>query len=199
MRFSRRALLGGAAALGGCSVLPRPAYVQRTTWPLSLPAPEQHPAKAHGKVLLVRDFQAAPGLDQLGVQWLNPDGSIHVDFYNQWEVAPARAAANDARRWLAASGRFAAVVTPDSGINADLALTAELTTFIADPRTMHARAGLSVTLLNQRVVPARVITQRALSATAPMRAASPDGVVEAQRAALAELMRQVVALMARQA
>ncbi len=195
MSFSRRALLGGTAALGGCSVLPRPAYVQRSTWPLSLYPAEQHPARAHGKVLLVRDFQAAPGLDQLGVQWLNPDGSIHVDFYNQWEVTPARAAADNARRWLAASGLFAAVVTPDSGITADLALTADLTTFIADPRILQARASLAITVLNQAVVPARVVTQRSLSATARMTTDTPAGVVEAQRGALVGLMGQVVTAM----
>lgn len=196
MSFSRRILLGGAAALGGCSVLPRPAYVQRTTWPLSPPAPEQHPPRPHGKVLLVRDFQAAPGLDQLGVQWLNPDGSIHVDFYNQWQVTPARAAADDARRWLAASGLFAAVITPDSGIAADLALTADLTTFIADPRRLEARASLTITVLDQKVVPSRVIMQRSLSATARMTTDTPAGVVEGQRGALAALMGQIVTVMA---
>ncbi|HEY5299495.1 MAG TPA: ABC-type transport auxiliary lipoprotein family protein [Acetobacteraceae bacterium] len=195
----RRTVIAGAAALGGCSVLPRPAYVQRTTWPLSIAPPEQRPARRHGKVLVVRDFQAAPGLDQGGVQWLNPDGSVHVDFYNLWEVTPARAAADDARRWLAASGLFAAVIAPDSGLTADLTLEGELTTFSADPRVLQGRAGLSLTLLDQRATPPRVRTQTTLAATAHMTADTPSGVVAAQRAALASLMGQIVGLLARTA
>ena len=195
----RRAFLAGAAALGGCSVLPQPAYVQRTTWPLSIAPPQQRPPRAHGKVLVVRDFQAAPGLDQVGVQWLNADGSVHVDFYNLWEVTPARAAADNARRWLAASGLFAAVIAPDSGLSADLTLEGELTTFTADPRVLQGRAALSITLLDQRATPPRVRTQTALAATAHMTADTPSGVVAAQKAALASLMGQVVGLLARTA
>lgn len=187
----RRLLLAGTAALGGCSVLPKPAYVQVSTWPLNPAPPAHHPARKHGKVLLARDFLAAPGLDQRGVQWLNADGSVHTDFYNQWEVTPAQAATAGARRWLAASGLFAAVVSPDSGLDADLVLEGEVTAFIADPRVLQARATLAMTLLNQRQAPARVLTQRALSGTAKMPTATPTGVVEAQRAALADVLRKL--------
>ncbi len=193
----RRSVLAAAAALGGCSVLPQPAYVQRSTWPLSLAPPMQRPARARGKVLLVRDFGAAPGLDQLGVQWLNVDGSVHVDFYNLWEVAPAQAATDDARRWLAASGLFAAVVGPYSGLGADLVLEGELTRFVADPRVHQGRAGLAITLLDQRRTPPRALTQRALAGSPTMPADTPAGAVAAQRAALANVLGQVVGAMAR--
>ncbi len=187
----RLALAAGAAALGGCALLSRPAYVQRTTWPLSLAPPEQRQPRRGGKVLLVRDFQAAPGLDERGVQWRNADGSVHVDFYNVWEVTPAQAAADDARRWLVASGRFAAVIGPDSGVPADLVLEAEVTAFIADPRALRGRAAFSITLLNQRAVPPRILTQRAITGIAPMPAPTPDGVVAGQRAALGDALRRL--------
>ena len=196
----RRTLIaaGGAGALAGCSVLPRPAYIQRTTWSLAIAPPVQRPDRTRGKVLLVRDFTAAPGLDQLGVQWLNADGSVHVDFYNVWEVLPAQAIAYDARRWLAASGLFAAVVGADSGLIPDLTLEAELARFIADP-PHEGRAALSITLLNQRAVPTRVLTQRTLSATGPMPAPTPAGVVAGQREALADVLRQLTEVLARYA
>ncbi len=197
--IGRRQLLAvGAAGLSGCSVLPRPAYVQRTTWSLAIMPQVQRPTRSRGKVLLIQDFQAAPGLDQLGVQWLNANGSLHVDFYNLWEVPPAQAAAYDARRWLAASGLFAAVVGPDSGLVADLTLEAELTRFVADP-PHEGRAGLSITLVNQRAVPLRVLTQHTLYGSAPMPAATPAGVVAAQREALADVLRQMTAVLARYA
>jgi cholesterol transport system auxiliary component len=197
--IGRRTLLAaGSAALAGCSVLPSPTYVQRTTWSLAIAPPVQRHTRPHGKVLLVQEFQAAPGLDQLGVQWLNANGSIHVDFYNLWEVPPSQAATYDARRWLAASGLFAAVVGPDSGLIADLILEAELTRFMADP-PHEGRAALSITLLNQRAVPARVLIQRTISAIAPMPAATPAGVVAGQRGALAEVLQHVKAVLARYA
>jgi cholesterol transport system auxiliary component len=193
----RRLFLAGAAALGGCSVLPQPDYVQVSTWPLAPEPPARRPARRHGKVLLVRGFQGGPGLNQRGVQWLNANGSVHVDFYNVWEVAPAQAATAAAQAWLAASGLFAAVIGADSGLDADLALEAELTAFTADPRVLRGQAGLSVTLLNQRAVPARVLTQRAITGTAKMPTDTPVGVVAAQRAALADVLRKLEAVLAR--
>ncbi len=160
--------------------------------------PMQRPTRSRGKVLLVRDFQAGPGLDQLGVQWLNANGSVHVDFYNLWEVPPAQAASYDARRWLAASGLFAAAVGPDSGLIADLTLEAELTRFVAHPPS-QGRAAVSITVLDQRRAPVRVLTQRSIVGTAPMRAATPAGAVEAQREALADVLQQITAVLARYA
>ncbi|HET6184981.1 MAG TPA: ABC-type transport auxiliary lipoprotein family protein [Acetobacteraceae bacterium] len=188
-----------ALALGGCNtILQRPAYVQRTTWPLSLPPPSTIAAGALARprrVLLVQDFTAAPGLDQRGVLWLNADGSIHVDFYNVWEVQPARAVGDNVRRWLTASHLFAAVVGPASGLTADLVLEGELTTFVADPRVLRGRAAMSLILLDQRSVPAKSLLQRTLSAEAPMPQDTPGGVVAAQRDALAALLGNVVQAM----
>lgn len=200
--LSRRALLGGApvfgiGALGGCSVLPQPAYVQRTTWPLSLPPPRQRPARSGGKVLLVRDFQSAPGLDQVGLQWLNANRSVHVDFYNVWEVPPARAAADNARRWLAASGLFAAVIGPDSGVTADLVLEGEVTRFIADPLKLTGFAALAVTVIDQRAVPPKVRLQQVVSGQAAMPSDTPAGIAAALQAALAGLLRDLEGVMAR--
>jgi cholesterol transport system auxiliary component len=179
-------------------VLQRPAYVQQTTWPLNLPPPPSLESRRHGrKVLLVQDFQAAPGLEQRGVEWLNANGSVHIDFYNLWEVLPASAVTYDARRWLAASGLFAAVVGPGSGLTPDLMLNGELTSFIADPRVLRAKAALAITLLDLRSVPPRVLTQRSLSASAPMPKPTPDGVVAGQRAALAHLLHELVRTLAR--
>jgi cholesterol transport system auxiliary component len=193
----RRGLIAaGTALLGGCSVLPQPRYVQQTTWPLAVSPPEMPARSRRGrKILLVRDFQASPGLDQRGVQWLNPDGSVHVDFYNLWSVLPAQGVTDSARRWLLASGRFRAVVAPDSGVIPDLTLEAELTTLIADPRLLQGRAGLAITVLNQDAQPARVLEQRTLAGQARMPTDNPAGVVAAERGALADMLRGLLRTM----
>ena len=100
-------------------MVPQAAYVQRTVWPLTVRRKVALPPRRGGKVLVVRDLTAGPGLDQRGVQWLLPNGSLHVDYYNQWAVPPAEGVTDDLRRWLADSGLFAAVVGPDSGVAGD--------------------------------------------------------------------------------
>ena len=102
--MNRRWLLAGLAALGGCSVLPNAPYPQRREWPLTVRRSPALPPNPGGPVLLVRMMTAAPGLEARGLQWLLPDGSLHVDFYEQWAVPPAHAAEAALRQWLAESG-----------------------------------------------------------------------------------------------
>ncbi len=195
-RISRRLTLAGAgaAALGGCStVLSRPASVQRTLWPLAASRPTALPRRTRGKVLVVGDFRAAPGLDQVGLQWLQPDGSVHVDFYNVWAVQPAQALTDDMRRWLAASGLFAAVVGPDSGLTADLTLDGELVSLVATPHLRQGRAAASLTLLDPRATPPRVLMQRPVSAAAPMPTDTPAGVAAALQAAVVGVLQRTQA------
>lgn len=177
--LSRRLLLVGTAALGGCSVLPQAAYVERTEWPLVVRCPSVLPPRTGGKVLVVRDLTPAPGLERRGVQWLRPDGSLHVDFYNQWAVPPAEGVTDDLRRWLAGSGLFAAVVGPDSGLAGDLVLEGELTSFLGDPAKMQARVALALVLIGARATPAKVLMQRTIVGEAPIQAATPAGMVAA--------------------
>jgi cholesterol transport system auxiliary component len=193
--MNRRSLLGGLAALGGgwlggCSVLPSQPYVQKRDWPLVVDRPASLPPRSNGRVLLVRSITAAPGLDARGVQWLLPDGSVHVDYYEQWAVPPAQATEDSLRRWLAASGQFSAVIGPGSRINADLVLEGELTAFVGDPAAGVARAALAAVLLDQRASSTRVLLQLTETATAPLGSADPAAVVAALRAALASVLAQ---------
>ena len=195
----RRIVLGGVAALAGCSLLPQPAPVQRVSWPLAVSPPNPLPTRRRGKVLMVRDLSSGPGLDQLGLQWLNANGSLHLDFYNAWSVPPAQALSDDMRRWLAGSGLFAAVVGPDSPVTGDLALGGELTTFVGVPSLLEGRAAASIVLQDTRANPARVLTQRTVSGTARMPTPTPAGVAAALQAATVDLLRHTEADLARYA
>jgi len=187
--LSRRSVWLGAVGLAGCSVLPKTPYVEQTQWPLFVKRPETLPRRPNGPVLAVRDVAPAPGLDQRGLQWLLPNGSVHVDFYNQWAVPPAQAVTTDLQQWLAAAGLFSGVVAVGSGLTPDLELDATLTTFIADPRVMTAHAALALVLINQHAIPAKVLLQRTVSADVHMTADTPEGMVDALRAALADVLR----------
>jgi len=166
--MNRRWVLAGLSALGGCSMLPNVPYEPRREWPLTLDRPSVLPPDTGGPVLLVRMMAAAPGLEARGLQWLRPDGSVHVDFYEQWAVPPAQAVEAALRQWLANSGRFAAVVGPGSRMPATLVLEPELTTLIADPQRHVARAAVALVLLGRRHDRDSVLLQQTIAAEAPL-------------------------------
>ncbi|MBS0561592.1 MAG: membrane integrity-associated transporter subunit PqiC [Proteobacteria bacterium] len=189
----RRGLLaaGLAGALAaGCSVLPAAPYPQRRDWPILAARPNPLPPRPRGPVLLVRSVTPAPGLDRRGLQVLQPDGSMQVDFYEQWAVAPADGVEAALREWLAGSGLYAAVVAPGSRLSPGLALEAELQQFWADPGAGVARVALAVVLLDLRPGATKVRLQRTIAATAPLGGTAPPDVARAILAALAEALGQ---------
>ena len=186
----RRWVLAGIASLSGCSLLPQAPYVQRRDWPLDVNRPSVVPRNQRGRVLLLRTVRAGPGLDARGMQWLQRDGSLHVDFYEQWAVPPAQAVENDLRQWLADSGRFSAVVAPGSKLNADLVIEGELDTFVADPNTGLARVALALVLIDQRQGSTTVLLQRTVAAEVRLGGDQPPAIADAMRAAIVDVLRQ---------
>jgi ABC-type uncharacterized transport system auxiliary subunit len=189
----RRAWLAGAVGLAGCSVLPEQPYLQKRDWPLAARRGSVLPPRRSGPVLLVRSVQPAPGLETRGLQWVLPDGSLHVDYYEQWAVPPAQATEDSLRQWLADAGLFAAVVAPGSRLPADLVLEGELTAFVGDPRAGVARAGLALVLMDERPKPVRVLLQTTESAEVPLSGTQPPVVAQALVASLADVLRRTEA------
>ena len=190
----RRAALGlaGAGALSGCGVLARPAYVQRRVWPVVVHPPQLRPARPDRPVLAVRMLSAGPGLATTAVEWLRPDGSLHRDFYNQWAVPPAEGVTDALRSWLAASGRFGAVVGADSGLTPTLTLEGQLTAFLGEPARGRAEVRLALVLRRG----GQLLTQRNVTGRARLTDAMPEAVVHATLTALAEACAGVERLVA---
>jgi cholesterol transport system auxiliary component len=186
----RRSVLTGALALSGCSLVPQTPYVQRRDWPLDVQRPSTASQKRGGRVLLVRNVRAAPGLDARGMQWLQRDGSVHVDFYEQWAVPPAQAVEDDLRRWLTDAGLFNAVVAQGSRMNADFVLEGELNTFMADPNAGVARVALALVLLDQRGGSTKVLMQRTETAEVKLAGNDAPAIAEGMKAAIVEVLRK---------
>jgi ABC-type uncharacterized transport system auxiliary subunit len=176
------------AAVGGCSVLPETPYVQRRDWPLDVRRPTTMAAPKQRRVLLVRAVRAGPGLGARGLRWLLPDGSVHVDFYEQWSVPPAEAVEDDTRRWLADAGLFSAVVATGSRLTADYVLEGELLTFITDRNAGVARVALALVLIDQRPSPIKVLLQKTETADVKLASSDPPAMAGAMRAAIAEVL-----------
>jgi cholesterol transport system auxiliary component len=181
----------GASALGGCGLSERP-YLARRDWPLTVSRPGSLPPRAAGRVLLVRTIEPGPGMAARGLQSLKPDGTVVVSFYDQWAAPPAEAVEADLRNWLGQSGVFAAVISSGSRAAPDVVLEATLTALIADQGAHEARATMSVLLLSEQLLTARVLMQAVLTGHAPLVAgADAPAQVDASKAALADLLGQV--------
>ncbi len=190
--MKRRLLLAGlSSALAGCSVLPARPYLEKRQWPLEVRRPSIVPPRPGAKTLLVRTLRAAPGLEQRGLQRVQNDGSIHVDFYEEWSVPPADAVEDALRRWLAASGLFAAVLAPGSRAHADYALEGELQSLLATPAQGSSRAGLGLVLLDLRPSPVKIVLQANESAEAPLAGTDASDLAQSGREAVARLMAAV--------
>ena len=189
-------MLAAFLALTGCGLGERP-YLERRQWPLIVRRPTTRPPRDRGRVLLIRTFTSGPGLDARGLQSLQPDGSVKVDFYEEWAVPTGQGAEDDLRQWLADSGLFAAVTSPGSRLPADLVLEGDLTAFWADIPALRARAALAVVLIDQRPSPVKVLLQRTFAAEAPLRSRDAPAIAGALRMALADVFQQVEAALSR--
>ena len=187
----RRVLLGLALGLAACGSLTERPYVERRQWPLVVRRTVAAPAERRGPVLLVRGVTAAPGVDTRGLQWLQRDGSLHVDYYEEWAVPPATSIESDLRQWLADTGRFAAVVAPGSRLEGDLVLEGTLTAFRADLAGGIARVALGLVLLDQRSGSDKILMQQDFSAKTNLAGSDPPAVARGLQQALAEVLAEI--------
>ena len=184
----KRRLLLASLGLTSCSILPQRPYLEKRDWPLEAHRDTTTAARPQAPVLLVRTLRAAPGQEGRGLRTLQPDGSVRADPYEAWSVPPAEAVEDQLRRWLAASGLFAAVLAPGSRARPDLVLEGELLTLIADPAQGVTRAALGVVLLDQRPAASRPLLQSEIRAEAPLTQVTGPGVAQSGCAVLAALL-----------
>lgn len=184
----RRAWLTLPLLVAGCGLSERP-FEERRDWPLTVSRPTVLPPRRGGAVLEVRTVREGPGMAARGLKTLQPDGSLRTAFYEEWLVPPAQAVEEAMRQWLAASGRFAAVVAPGSRAEPGLALETSLDALRAAPGAAHAALG--VVLLDLRGTDRKVLLQTRLTAETPLAGASPAAQVAAETAALADIFGQL--------
>jgi cholesterol transport system auxiliary component len=196
--MKRRWIVAAPAVLAGCaSILPKQKYIPTVSWPLNPRPPNTLPANPAGKVLLLRDLNAGPGMSAQGIQTLQADGSLSISYYNQWAVAPADAAAEVLGNWLTASGAFSAVVSPGSRLTANLIVEGEFSELLSDVGAGQAKAVLTLVVIQSLGGNTRPLAQQRIEGTAPLHGTDYAAQVAAQEAALANAMQQAVALVTR--
>ena len=170
MPSRRSLLLLPLPALGACSVLPNRPYQEVQRYALAPERPRREPPARRGPVLLLRSVRAAPGMDNRGLRVVGAGGQVDTEFYNEWAAPPVELVEEAMRQWLAASGLFAAVVSPGSRLRHGLVLEAELLRLHTEPRAGLARTGLAALLLDEAREGAqtRILGQFTLEGTAPL-------------------------------
>ena len=196
--MKRRIALVAPLLLAGCaSLLPKQRYIPRVSWPLNPQPPQSVPANPAGKVVLLRDLAAGPGMGDPSIQTLEADGSLDTSYYNQWAVAPADAASEVLQAWLTASGAFSAVVSPGSRLAADLIVEGELTELVSDMTKNEAQAVLTLVVIQDVNGSTRPLAQQRITGTAPLSGSGYGAQASAQSAALANAVQQAVTLVTR--
>ncbi len=196
--MKRRLMLAAPALLAGCaSILPKQTYIARISWPLNPQPPQSLPASPGGKIVLLRNLNAGPGMSDESIQTLNADGSLTTSYYNQWAVSPADAASEALQTWLTASGAFSAVVTPGSRLAANLIVEGEMTELLSDLTRNQARAVLTLVVIQDLNGNTSPLAQQRIIGIAPMNGTGYAGQAGAQSAALANAIQQAVSLVTR--
>ncbi len=193
----RHVLLATPLILTGCGgILAKEPYVARNDWPLAPPAPiGDGGVQPGGGIVQVQGIGAGPTLSQQrGLITLLADGTIHQGYYNRWAAAPAQATTAALIAWLQGSGAFAAVVGDGSSLTPTLIVEGTLDTLLADPAAKLARATLTLVVARPTGIGETPVAQRRLSAAAPLAGDTAPALVAAQRAALAAVLAQAVAM-----
>jgi len=191
---ARRALLL-AGLLGACSVLPDRPYQEVHRFALAPERPTTNPpARGTGApVLLLRVVRAVSGLDQRGLRIVRPGGRVEIAYWDEWTALPAELAESALRRWLEASGLFAAVIPSGSRLDPDMVMEAELLQLEALPAEGIARAALSALVLSDSardpVGQPRILGQLQASGTAPLPGAAREGAASPDAAQAAAAMQ----------
>ncbi len=200
MALKRRVLLrtiplAAPLVLAGCAgILAKQPYVPRSDWPLAPPPPAARMVQVRRGVVQVQGITAGPSLSERGLITLLADGSIHQGYYNRWATPPAQATTAALISWLQADGGFTAVVGEGSTLTPNLIIEGTLDTLLADPIHHEARATLTLVVAKPVGVGERPLAQRRLTAHVPLTGPTAPDLVAAQRAALAAVLAQAVAM-----
>lgn len=184
--MNRRALIAALPLLAaGCSIFPDRPNVPVRRFALSPVRQTAQGARPGAPVLLVRLVRSVPGLQDLGLRRVRPDGSYEILVYEQWIAPPAGLVDAALRAWLQGSGLFSAVVPQGSRAEASLVLELQLTALEAMPAWGRARAGLAGVLLREERLASRVVETLEATGEAPL---APDAEAPAMVLAMTQAL-----------
>lgn len=155
----------------GCVGALKSDYPERRYYTLSAEREGKTSAPAGDAVLRVRRFTCSKLSEGSEFVTRVSDTEYETDFYNQFFAPPAQQVTEQAQRWLAGSGLFAAVVGTGSSLPETHILEGNVVALYGDARD-KARVStleLQVMLLRVSSEPTAVLFQKSYKAQEPMR------------------------------
>jgi len=182
-------LLVVAAINAGCSLKKQSPSKLRYLVEAKRPG---EPASASAQATLrVRNLQIAAPFEGRGFVYRNSEQNYETDFYHEFLVAPQSMLTDQVRRWLAASGRFRAVLDPASKLDATHSLEGNVTALYADFRNKDApKAVLEMhfLLVSDQSASPQIAFQKDYRKEASAENRSPEALVKAWSSAFAEIL-----------
>lgn len=150
------------------------------------------PVAAEARATLrVRNLQMASPFEGRGFVYRNSELGYEADFYHEFLVAPQSMLTEQVRRWLAASGRFRAVLDPASKVDATHSLEGNVNAFYADFRDQgppKAVLEIHFLLVNDQGASPQIVFQKVYHQDVPAENRSPDALVKAWSNAVAQAL-----------
>lgn len=145
-------------------------------------------------VLMVRPFSLAPGYQPKELTYRTGEFQYESDYYNQFVTDIGQQMAEQTRKWLSQSGRFAYVVPAGSNLNATHMLEGNITRLYGDFRDKaKAQASMSITfyLIDITSRKPNVVFSDSLDAQIPITQATAESLVEAYQIGLQQILENL--------
>lgn len=147
----------------------------------------------HTDILLrVRRFRVSPRFDSRNLVYRTAETSYESDFYNEFLADPGSMLTESVRKWLAASGRFKAVLDPSASLDENLVLEAYVQSLYGDFRgPPSAVIELQVYLVRRGSAEDRIIFQKLYKKSVPLQAQTADALLKGYSQGLTSLLGEL--------
>jgi cholesterol transport system auxiliary component len=143
-------------------------------------------------MLRLRRFRVSPRFDSRNLVYRTSDTSYESDFYNEFLADPGSMLTESTRKWLAASGRFKAVLDPSASLDENLVLEAFVQSLYADFRSSPAAViEMQVYLVKRGSAEDRIVFQKLYSKTTPISEKTTDALLKGYSEGLAQLLTEL--------
>lgn len=162
------------------------AYVVHADRPQ--PTPIDLSSEAHSSTLEIRRFRISPRYDGRGFVYRRGAHVYEADFYNEFFAPPAELFTEAVRQWLAASGRYAHVVGPESRLLGAHVLEGNISALYGDFSGGAERAVLEIQFFLLAEPGSTVLLDRTERAEVLLEGSGPAALVEGWSRGLAEVL-----------
>lgn len=145
-------------------------------------------------ILRVRQFRMSPVLSGTELHYRTSNETVEADFYNEFNVPPARLVTENVQIWLRDSGLFRAVIDSASPMEAKYVLEGSLTEISGDYRKSgepKAVIRVQVFLTSSKSAEQKLLFQRDYAKRVTIDEAAPKALIRGMNSGLAEILQQL--------